>query len=49
MTIVPNSMMSEIQKNAIVEQGRKYIFNHFRHLFEDAMKDPSYRHFKQNH
>lgn len=38
-TIVTNAMMTEIQKKAINKGGKEYVYNHYKSLFEDAMKD----------
>ena len=42
-TIVTNAMMTEIQKNAVNRGGKEYVYNHYKSLFEDAMKDALYR------
>lgn len=42
-TIVTNAMMTEIQKNAVNRGGKEYVYNHYKSLFEDAMKDAIYR------
>lgn len=42
-TIVTRAMMKEIQKNAIDKGGEEYAYNHFKHLFEDAMNDVIFR------
>ena len=42
-TIVTRAMMKEIQKNAIDKGREEFAFNHFKHLFEDAMKDAIFR------
>lgn len=42
-TIVTRAMMNEVQINAIDKGGEEYAFNHFKHLFEDAMNDFVFR------
>lgn len=42
-TIVTNAMMTGIQKKAINRGGEEYVFNHYKSLFEDAMKDAIFR------
>ena len=42
-TIVTHAMMSEIQKKTIDREGKEYVFNRYKNLLEDAMKDASYR------
>ena len=42
-TIVTNAMMTEIQKKAVNRGGKEYVFNHYKSLFEDAMKDAIFR------
>ncbi len=42
-TIVTNAMMTEIQKNAVNRGGKEYVYNHYKSLFGDAMKDAIYR------
>ena len=38
-TIVTNAIMKENQKKALEKGGKEYVFNHYKSLFEDAMKD----------
>lgn len=43
MTIVTNSMMSELQNKAIGKEGRRYLIDYYKRLYEDAKKDAIFR------
>lgn len=42
-TIVTSSIITEKQKKALDKGGKEYVFNHYKSLFEDAMKDAVFR------
>ena len=44
-TFVNGGMMTETQNKAIFKEGTRYIRNHYKKLFEDAMTETFFRHF----
>lgn len=48
-TIITNSMLSDIQKKAIGEEGRKYIANYYSNLIEESSKEAIFRKLNQLH
>ena len=49
LTIVTDSMMSDIQKEAIGEEGKKYMHNYLKRLMDDVLNTPFFRHLINEH
>ena len=48
-TIITYSLLSDIQKKAIGEEGKKYITNYYNGLVKEATKDAIFRQINQSH